>query len=146
MNRKIYLILVMIIGFTFNVQADESNNLSPNKIEPGIYVFVSFSMNDQSLRNYFYEAQNLGGKLVMIGLSGDKNGRNRFGEMRARVEKAKINVDINPTLFEQLNIKQVPVIAVVSKTGSVKKVAGHISLKAALEIMQEERKPLNITK
>ena len=128
----------MIGGVAFVARAgDDIAIKGVNQIEPGTYIFVSFSMSDQSLRQYFEEANGCGGKLIMIGLTGDKNGRNRFSEMRNRVEKAKINIDINPTLFEQLNIKKVPVIAVVKKDGSVKKISGHITLAAALEIMKE---------
>ena len=133
----------MIIALISSAQADEptnQNNLNQNKIEAGTYVFVSFSMNDESLRSYFIEAEKHGAKLVVIGLIGDKKSRNRFAEMKAKVEQAKINVEINPNLFEQLNIKQVPVIAFVNKSGSVKKISGHISLSKALEIMQTERK------
>ncbi len=143
MNKKIYLILAMMVALTWSALADDpknQNNLSQNKIEPGTYVFVSFSMNDESLRSYFIEAEKHGAKLVVIGLFGDKKSRNRFAQMKAKMEQAKINVEINPNLFEQLNIKQVPVIAVVNKSGSVKKISGHISLSKALEIMQIERK------
>ena len=141
--KKIYLILAMIIALISSAQADEptnQNNLNQNKIEAGTYVFVSFSMNDESLRSYFIEAEKHGAKLVVIGLFGDKKSRNRFAEMKAKVEQAKINVEINPNLFEQLNIKQVPVVAVVSRGGSVKKISGHISLSKALEILQTEHK------
>ncbi len=141
--KKIYLIIATVIALASSVQADEptnQHNLSRNKIEPGTYVFVSFSMNDASLRGYFVEAEKYGAKLVVIGLFGEKNSRNRFAAMKAKVEQARINVEINPNLFEQLNIKQVPVIAVVSQSGSVKKISGHISLSKALEIMRIEHK------
>jgi conjugal transfer pilus assembly protein TrbC len=104
-------------------------------IEPGIYVLVSFSLNDQSLRSYFIEAQHYGATLVMNGLAGEKLGRNRFAETKAKIEKARINVDINPNLFKQFNIKQVPAIVVVNSDKTIKKVAGHITLQKALEIM-----------
>jgi conjugal transfer pilus assembly protein TrbC len=139
---KIYLILAMIIALASSAKAAEpknQNNLRQNKIEPGTYVFVSFSMNDDSLRSYFIEAEKYGAKLVIRGLVGEKNSRNRFAQMKAKVEQARINVEINPNLFEQLNIKQIPVIAVVSQNGRVKKISGHISLSKALEIMQTER-------
>ena len=128
----------MIMVISSSVNANELRRV--NKIEPGIYVFVSFSMNDKSLHDYFIEAEHHKAKLVVIGLFGEKNSRNRFGIMKAKVEQAKINVVINPNLFEQLNIKQVPVIAVVDKRGRVKKVSGHISLNKALEIMQTEHR------
>ena len=60
--------------------------------------------------------------------------------MKAKIEQVRINVEINPNLFEQLNIKQVPVIAFVNKSGGIKKISGHISLSKALEIMQTEYK------
>jgi len=142
--KKIYLILGMIAALSWPALAHEStnqnNNKNQNKIEPGIYVFVSFSMNDESLRSYFIEAEKHGAKLVVIGLIGDKTSRNRFAQMKAKMEQARINVEINPNLFEQLNIKQVPVIAVVNKSGSIKKISGHISLNKALEIMQTQAK------
>ena len=105
------------------------------EIEPGIYVLVSFSLNDQSLRNYFIESQRYGAKLVMRGLAGDPQGRNRFAETKAKIEKARINVDINPNLFEQFNIQQVPTIVVVDTDKTIKKVSGHITLQKALEII-----------
>ena len=136
--KKIYLILAMVIALSTAVNAGGSNY--QNKIEAGTYVFVSFSMNDESLRSYFLEAEKHGAKLVVIGLIGDKKSRNSFAQMKAKMEQVRINVEINPNLFEQLNIKQVPVIAFVNKSGSVKKISGHISLSKALEIMQTEYK------
>ena len=51
------------------------------------------------------------------------------------MEKAGINVDINPPLFEKLGIRQVPVIAVVNGDGTVKK-SVVISLEKALELAE----------
>lgn len=106
------------------------------QIEPGIYVLVSFSMNDQSLRKYFEDAQEVGGKLILRGLVGDKAERNRFAETKRAAQRAKINFDINPNIFEYLNVKQVPTIAFVDTSRSVKKISGHITLAKALEIME----------
>lgn len=106
------------------------------KPQAGIYIFVSFTMNDKSLESYFREAQSCGAKLVMRGLAKDAEGQGSFAVTRSRVKKAKINVDINPHLFEQLGIKHVPVIAVVDKEGAIKKISGHISLEKALELME----------
>ena len=66
----------MVIALSTAVNAGGSNY--QNKIEAGTYVFVSFSMNDESLRSYFLEAEKHGAKLVVIGLIGDKKSRNRF--------------------------------------------------------------------
>lgn len=106
------------------------------QIEPGIYVLVSFSMNNQSLRQYFEDAQKVGGKLILRGLVGDKAERNRFAETKRAAQKARINFDINPNIFEYLNVKQVPTIAFVDANRGVKKISGHITLAKGLEIME----------
>lgn len=128
--------LCIMLGLIILPVASSIAALKPEiQIEPGIYVLVSFSLNDQSLRSYFIEAQHYGATLVMNGLAGEKLGRNRFAETKAKIEKARINVDINPNLFKQFNIKQVPAIVVVNSDKTIKKVAGHITLQKALEIM-----------
>ncbi|MDC0864366.1 TrbC family F-type conjugative pilus assembly protein [Rickettsiaceae bacterium] len=105
------------------------------QIEDGIYVFVSFSMNDASLHSYFKEAQKHKAKLIMNGLVKEDDGsNNRFANTKAKMERAKINVEIDPNLFELLSVKEVPTIAVVEK-GSVKKIKGHIEIRKALEII-----------
>jgi conjugal transfer pilus assembly protein TrbC len=138
MNRGIILIIAIV--FVCNVLASIANaaSLKEARVEPGIYVFVSFSMNDESLRHYFKEAEPHRAKLVMRGLVGDKNSRNRFASTKTALERARINIDINPNLFNELNIKQVPFIVVVSEDGSIRKIGGHISLNKALELMEEE--------
>ena len=105
------------------------------RIKNCLYVFVSFSINDESLRSYFNEANSYGAKLVMRGLVGEKVKRNRFAETKARMEKARINVDLDPNLFEQFGIKQVPAVVFVNSDKSIKKISGHITLKKALEII-----------
>ena len=139
MIKKIYLILVFILSLSINTFAFATSP-TEQKIEPGIYVLVSFSMNDQALRSYFDEAQNFGARLVMRGFATDSNTGNMFTYTKAKLEQAKINIDINPVLFDELNIRQVPVIAVVKADGGIKKIAGHITLAKALELMGEEKK------
>ena len=136
--NKIVLSLI-VSAFLCSSFLAKASSIPEAKIEPGTYVLVSFSMNDASLRSYFIEAQNYGAKLAIRGLVGEKNARNKFRNTKTRIEKARINVDINPNLFEAMNVKQVPVIAVVANDGSIKKIAGHISIKAALELMEIEQ-------
>lgn len=112
------------------------------EIEPGIYILVSFSMKDEPLRAYFKEAKACGATLVMRGLvtNNTNNNYNRFANTKARTEKARINIDINPNLFEQLSVEQVPVIAYVDESGNIKKISGHITLEKALEYMDVKGK------
>ena len=128
--------LIILLAIASSAKGNESKGLEAPQIEAGTYILVSFSMNNQSLRNYFLEAQQHGAILVMQGLAGERHSRNRFAETKAKTEEAKINIEINPTIFEQLNVKQVPVIAVVNGAGRVRKVSGHITLNKALEIME----------
>lgn len=140
LTKKISIALVCIITFCGlqNTYANQNLRSLQNpeiQIEDGIYIFVSFSMNDSSLRSYFKEATKHKAKLIINGLVKEDNGsNNRFANTKAKMEKAKINVEINPNLFDLLDVKEVPTIAVVEK-GSIKKVKGHISLRKALEIM-----------
>ena len=130
------LLIVSIVMSSSSLanKVEQSEGLS-TQIPEGTYIFVSFSMNKESLHSYFLEAEPRGAKLVIRGLVGEKHSKNRFVQTKAKIEEAKINVDINPNLFEQLDIKQVPAMAVVQKDGSIKKIYGHISLKKALELM-----------
>jgi type-F conjugative transfer system pilin assembly protein TrbC len=137
-KKVIYTILAIIILALIMLAAPSISGASARdkiQIEPGIYVFVSFSMNDASLRSYFNEANCYGAKLVMNGLAGDKHSRNRFSITRAKIQKARINVDINPNLFKQFGIKQVPAVVVVDSDKTIRKISGHIALAKALEIM-----------
>jgi conjugal transfer pilus assembly protein TrbC len=150
--RKINIILTVII-LSMNaskIKASEfadvnsttqaiSHAQQKQSLESGLYVFVSFAMNDSSLKSYFIEAQHFGGKLILRGLIGNKGDRNRFLNTKERLEKARINVDINPVLFEQLDVKHVPVIAKVFDDGKIYKVGGHITIDKALEIIEQQR-------
>ena len=139
LSLAIVLVILLITSIAMSNSALANKAQQPDplsvQIPEGTYIFVSFSMNKKSLHSYFLEAEPRGAKLVIRGLVGEKHSRNRFVQTKAKIEEAKINVDINPNLFEQLNIKQVPAMAVVKKDGSVKKIYGHMSLKKALELM-----------
>ena len=134
MNKKIIQTILTFITL-LSISTATAVSKVEMQIEPGIYVFVSFSLPDESLRNYFIDANRYGAKLVMRGLTGDKNSRNRFAITKARMERARINVDINPNLIEQLNITQIPVIAVVTSDQVIKKISGQISVQKALQLM-----------
>ena len=120
----------------------QANNLE-EQIDPGIYVFVSFSMNDVALKDYFYEANKHKATLVLRGLIGDKFSKNRFVATKEKLESLAINAEVNPVLYKKLNIKHVPVIVKVDKSGAISKVSGHITLTKALEIIGRGNKKNN---
>ncbi|WP_419235617.1 type-F conjugative transfer system pilin assembly protein TrbC [Rickettsia endosymbiont of Nabis limbatus] len=99
-----------------------------------IYIFVSFSMPDSALKSYYIEAEQKGVRLVMRGL---KN--NSFVETKAKADEIGISFDIDPNLFEKYQITSVPIVVIDNNQDKVKKLAGHIGLNDALQIMQEKQ-------
>lgn len=117
--KKIFIVIIVSM-ITTTAQAN---------IHEKIYIFVSLSMTDSALQAYYSEAEKLEATLVMRGLH-----HNSFPETKTKAESLKISWDIDPDLFEQYGISEVPVIVRVA-SGSAKKVAGHIPLSEALTLM-----------
>ncbi|XVN41977.1 MAG: hypothetical protein RCO49_01940 [Rickettsia endosymbiont of Argas persicus] len=46
---------------------------------------------------------------------------------------------MDPNLFEKYQITSVPIVVIDNNQGKVKKLAGHIGLNDALQIIQEEQ-------
>nr|WP_037213848.1 TrbC family F-type conjugative pilus assembly protein [Rickettsia endosymbiont of Ixodes scapularis] len=101
--------------------------------QPQTYIFVSFSMPDAALKEYYLEAQQTGAILVMQGLRD-----NSFMQTRDKAMELGINFNIDPNLFEEYQIKQIPVIIVDDGKGFVKKLTGHIPLSEVLKIMEKD--------
>tara|TARA_Y100000588_G_C14211118_1_gene906712 strand:- start:604 stop:966 length:363 start_codon:yes stop_codon:yes gene_type:complete len=106
----------------------EAKNQSFNKI----FVCISFSLPDQTLKSYFHQAQEIGAHLVMRGLY-----KNSFQATKEKMEDLKINVLVDPNIFESFAVKVVPtVVALQDKTAFL--ISGNVSLKIALEQIVEE--------
>ena len=141
MNLKI-LTVVLIFALNANVQKTFANEEKAEQMQTseefgkaGVYVLVSFSMNDSALQSYFNEAGMFGAKLVMRGLKD-----NSFLETKAKTDILGINFEINPVMFEEFKVDSVPVIIQIDEKGGLKKIAGHISIKDAIEIMKDEQR------
>ena len=96
-----------------------------------LIVFVSLSMPEASLKSLFWDAQKQGGRLIVRGLY-----KNSFQEMKRRMEALKINVDVDPSLFEAYGVTKVPTFVLV-KDKEVLKCAGNVSVGHALEVLQK---------
>lgn len=103
------------------------------KLNEQILIFVSFSMADAALQNYYHEARKLGAKLVMRGLI-----NNSFKDTQVKMQELKISVDIDPTLFEQYQVTTVPTIIWVNGQEDAKKITGNLTLSSSLEIMEKD--------
>jgi conjugal transfer pilus assembly protein TrbC len=89
-------------------------------------------MPDAALKAYYDDAQTLGARLIVRGLYKDS-----FEETRQKVQGLELAYDIDPNLFEKYEISSVP--AIVEDDGkNIKKVSGHLTLKAALELFAKE--------
>ncbi|XVN41380.1 MAG: type-F conjugative transfer system pilin assembly protein TrbC [Rickettsia endosymbiont of Argas persicus] len=136
-NLKTIILISLLILSSINALA-EQEKLLQKIIQPKtynqIYIFVSFSMPDSALKSYYIEAEQEGARLVMRGL---KN--NSFLETKAKADEIGISCDIDPNLFEKYQITSVPIVVIDNNQGKVKKLAGHIGLNDALQIIQEEQ-------
>ena len=75
MKHFIILTLLGLLLSNFNVVAQSQTYKSQ------IYIFVSFSMNDQALKSYYLEAQKIGATLVIRGLKD-----NSFFKLKQRLK------------------------------------------------------------
>lgn len=105
--------------------------LSSSNVLAQTYIFVSFSMPDTALKDYYLETQKVGAILVMRGLKD-----NSFINTKDKAMQLGISFNVDPNLFEQYQIKQVPVIIIDDGQGQVKKLTGHVPCSKALEIME----------
>ena len=118
---------------------------APEKEEPGLFYFFSFSMPHPSLREAARESAAAGAVMVLRGLSGEN-----FGETASRISevigRTGAQVWIDPPLFECFSVEAVPqlVLAYGHLPGADceglrrVKISGDISLPYALGIMEKE--------
>ena len=105
---------------------------APHPKEKQLLVFVSFSLGKEILRTLFDEVDKRGGRLILRGLK-----ENSFVKTQYAIQALGINVDIDPPLFKKFKIMCVPTF-VVCVGDKADRVAGTMSLRAALEMLQEE--------
>lgn len=100
-----------------------------------VLVFVSASMGDRALQEYFAEAQQRGNcRLIMRGLQD-----NSFLSTKALANRLKIQWDIDPTLFEAYEIEVVPTIVLLDNKRA-RLLRGANTIAAALEKFATEAK------
>lgn len=127
------------------VQKNNTSENQPKKcfvgkvkdITPKLFVFISFSVPEDVWISISKDIIPIGGVLVLNGLPD-----NSFKNLANRLRKMKENgfladVQINPMLFEEYSITQVPAF-VVSDNNCYDKVIGNISVDYALEFLREK--------
>lgn len=99
-----------------------------------LIVFVSFSMPNELLLDYQNQIRVFGGRMVIRGLV-DGSFKKTIAKLKLPDNKSLI-VDINPKLFEQYQVTQVPAI-VINDNNSFDKFTGSVSIDYALEQSKE---------
>jgi type-F conjugative transfer system pilin assembly protein TrbC len=104
-----------------------------NSKKSELFIFVSFSMSDTSLRAWALQAQRVGGTLVLRGLV--ENSLKKTVERIQAVFKEHIPiVNIDPVAFKTFGIKVVPAVVIADKahTPHFDVVYGEVGLAYAL--------------
>lgn len=101
-----------------------------------LYVFMSFSLDDQLWLQLSKELEAVGGIFVLRGLP-----QNSFKELANRLFALKekgvtVPIQIHPKLFQEYEIQLVPTIVVADDT-QYDKLSGNVSLRYALEKMAQ---------
>lgn len=113
----------------------QSEVLPPNaeKLSSTVLLCVTLSMNDEALKAYDRALRKVGGRLVIRGLIDDS-----FLKTSKRLKQLGIEVDIDPTVFDQFKVDHVPTfIHAKGKPGAYEsvhdRITGSVSVLHALE-------------
>ena len=113
---------------------DLSHKTSSVNTSIKVIVFISFSMPEKSLKALFNEAENNSHvRLVLRGFIDDSMERTA-----QRIHELKGVVDVDPEIFEQYHIEQVPTFMWVKNDQALGKISGNITLAYANEILKEK--------
>ena len=100
--------------------------------QTSLYLFLSFSLPQKSLRLYLKEAKRYGARVVLRGFIGASL-RDTVRTLKTLIEETGYGVQIDPTIFDQFTVEQVPAFVLMSGTKVYDKIVGHIHLSYALE-------------
>ena len=121
-----------------NQEDKQEQGQNQEKSKEKIYVFVSFSMPKESLRQLLIEAKQYHAILLLRGL---KN--NSFKETAAFIqslgEDLQEGLEINPELFATYQIKKVPVFVLVKEDKEVSRLSGNVTLGFAHQKLHGEK-------
>jgi conjugal transfer pilus assembly protein TrbC len=142
-------LFVCLGGMTYSVYKERDSSSAP-VVHDSVYIFVSFSMPKESLQQWAAQAKKVHAPLVIQGLVDDSFTKTQQA-VAALSSEHQSGVMLDPRLFQQYHISQVPAVVVVHPT--VLKpclpnqscwnpevndvVAGDIGLEAALRIVAD---------
>ena len=125
--KSIKLIVIVVFLFIFS-----SASFAGGKI----YYFFSFSMPEESLVQAMRQAKQLNATMVLRGLKND-NWNATLKEILTLSQKAGVQKGaiIDPTLFDDFDVRVVPAVVYQCEDGNYCKVSGNIPIQNALEVI-----------
>jgi conjugal transfer pilus assembly protein TrbC len=124
------LIIIAVFLFIFSLASFAGS-------EKGrVYYFFSFSVPEESLVQAMRQAQKLNATMVLRGLKND-NWNVTLKEILTLSQKAGVQKGaiIDPTLFDDFDVRVVPAVVYQCEDGSYYKVSGNIPVQNAMEII-----------
>lgn len=111
-----------------------SSDLSEIFTDPQMFVFMSFSIPDETWVSISRELEKVGGVFVIRGLP-----QNNFKELASKILSLKekgvdVPIQLDPKKFQVYQLTSVPAFLVIEEK-SYDKVVGNVSVKFALELM-----------
>lgn len=126
-------------GFLKCFKSDNSHLETPSpSLSESLYIFISFSVPEESLKELSYGLEETGGSFVIRGLP--QNSFREFFEKTKSLKEKGISAPIliDPEAFANFNIERVPTFALKSGE-SFEKYEGNVPLRDALRIFSERK-------
>ena len=101
-----------------------------------ILVFVSFSMPELSLRELSKASKKYNAKLILRGIY--KESFRKTAEKILEIDKKGLSLEINPKLFKQYEIKQVPTFVLIEGGDEISRLSGNVTLEYAKSELEKE--------
>jgi type-F conjugative transfer system pilin assembly protein TrbC len=102
-----------------------------------IYVFVSFSMPDNLMKEYAEETKQYDNATLVFRGMVDNSFNKTAIKLNEITNKQGAKAIIHPQLFDKYNIQEVPVILLEKNNGEYDKITGSVSIKYALETFKD---------
>lgn len=118
-----------------NLIANIQSEISNPKVE-NILVFVSFSMPNIALKELSNQADKYNAKLILRGLH--KNSFRKTAQKILEIDKNGMQFEINPELFKEYQIKQVPTLVLIKNGKEINRLSGNVSLEYANEELSKQ--------
>lgn len=113
--------------------------------ENRLFVFVSFSQGDNSIKQYLIDAKKYGAEVFLVGIPGG-NLKTFGSHLKNLITANSVGIAIDEREFNKFDISVVPSIVLAKEINSIEgrkvinfdKVVGHVSIKTALELFAKD--------